>query len=224
MPVRIFPQTDNTLTPTEKKNGWMQLFDGESLNGWVSTSGQPVPDGTWSIAGGALNCVVGDRTSDIMSAGEYSDFELSADFKIEAGSNSGIKYFFTNYRNGGDLGCEYQIIDDTIGDDAMQPIHRCGSFYDVFAPVESRKRLNPPGEWNTVRIVAQGKKVEHWLNGNNILTYYRGDKAYRDAVAKSKFSKATPAFGMVRKGHILLQYHGGPVSFKNIRIRILDQR
>jgi hypothetical protein len=220
-PAFIFSQTDNALTSKEKKKGWVLLFDGASTNGWTTSDGQVIPEGSWEIINGCLNTVVGDKGCDIITVNEYSDFELSVDYKITPGCNSGIKYFFTTYENGGNLGNEYQIIDDKSGEDAMQANHRCGSFYDVLPPIESKKKVNPPGEWNTIRVVAKGKNVQHWMNNVKILKYTRGDITFTDAVAKSKFNKVKPPFGTVKKGHILLQYHGGLVSFKNVRIRVL---
>ena len=213
-------QTPNTLTSKEIKNGWVLLFDGTSTNGWTTINGQPVPAGGWEIVNGSINTVTGGKGGDIITVNEYSDFELSVDFKITPGCNSGIKYFFTTYKSGGNLGCEYQIIDDKLGEDTKQANHLCGSLYDVLPPIESKKKVNSPGEWNTLRVVAKGKKVEHWMNGVKILEYTRGDQAFSDAVAKSKFSKTVPAFGTVEKGHIMLQYHGGLVAFRNIKIKI----
>ena len=213
-------QTPDTLTSKEIKNGWVLLFDGTSTNGWTTINGQPIPEGSWKIINGSINTVTGGKGGDIITVNEYSDFELSVDFKITPGCNSGIKYFFTTYESGGNLGCEYQIIDDKLGEDTKQANHLCGSLYDVLPPVESKKKVNSPGEWNTLRVVAKGKKVEHWMNGVNILEYTRGDQAFSDAVAKSKFSKTVPAFGTVEKGHIMLQYHGGLVAFRNIKIKI----
>jgi hypothetical protein len=220
-PTFIFSQTDNTLTSKEKKKGWTLLFDGISTNGWTTSGNQPIPEGGWEIIDSCLNTVIGDKGGDIITINEYSDFELSVDFKITPGCNSGIKYFFTTYENGGNLGCEYQIIDDKLGEDTKQANHLCGSLYDVIPPIESKKKVNLPGEWNTICIVAKGKNVEHWMNNVKILEYTRGDKRFTDAVAKSKFNKVVPQFGTVEKGHILLQYHGGLVSFKNIKIRVL---
>jgi len=220
-PTFIFSQTDNTLTSKERKKGWVLLFDGVSTNEWTTSRGQVIPEGGWEIINGCLNTVIGDKGGDIITINEYSDFELSVDFKITPGCNSGIKYFFTTYENGGNLGCEYQIIDDKLGEDTKQANHLCGSFYDVLPPIESKKKVNPPGEWNRICIVAKGKNVEHWMNNVKILEYTRGDKVFTDAVAKSKFNKVVPQFGTVEKGHILLQYHGGLVSFKNIKIRVL---
>ena len=208
------------LSSKEIKQGWTLLFDGQTTDGWTTPTGKPVPVG-WEIKNGCITTVKGGKGGDIITAGEYSDFELSVDFNIEPGCNSGIKYFYTKYATGGNLGMEYQIIDDKLGEDIQKENHLCGSFYDVLPVNATKKKVNAPGEWNTVRIVSKGKKVEHWLNDVKILEFTRGDKTYTDAVALSKFNKAVPAFGMVEKGHILLQEHGGVVSFKNIKIKTL---
>jgi hypothetical protein len=161
------------------------------------------------------------KVDDIITSNQYSDFDLILEYKIEPACNSGVKYFFTKYETGGNLGMEFQILDDVLAEDNKLENHLSGSFYDVLAPDPSKKKINPPGEWNTIRIVSKGKKVEHWLNGRKILSFTRGDKSFTEGVAKSKFSKAVPAFGMVEKGYVLLQEHGGVVSFRNIKIREL---
>lgn len=216
----VFSQTSNTLTRKEEKQGWVLLFDGVSTKGWKTPGGKPVPEG-WEISNGCITVKKGAKGGDIITVSEYSDFDFSADYNIEPGCNSGIKYFYTNYVKGGNLGMEYQVLDDILAEDNKKENHLLGSFYDVLAPVGSKKRINAPGQWNTVRIVAKGKKVEHWLNGKKILEFTRGSQVYSDAVALSKFSKTEPTFGMVEKGHILLQDHGGAVSFKNIKIKLL---
>jgi len=208
------------LSAKEVKQGWILLFDGKTTNGWITPNNKPVPAG-WEVKNGCITAIKGGKGGDIITAGEYADFEFSVDFNIEPGCNSGIKYFYTKYATGGNLGMEYQIIDDKMGEDIHKENHLCGSFYDVLPPIETKKKVNAPGQWNTIRIVSKGKKVEHWLNGVKILEFTRGDKNYTDAVALSKFNKTIPAFGMVEKGHILLQEHGGVVSFRNIKIKLL---
>jgi len=216
----IDAQTSNSLTTKEKKQGWSLLFDGVSTQGWITPGGKPVPAG-WEIKDGSITTLKGGKGGDIITSGEYSNFEFSVDYKIEPGCNSGIKYFYTKYQNGGNLGMEYQILDDQLAEDNKKENHLCGSFYDVLPVNAAKKKVNSPGEWNSIRIVSKGKKVEHWLNKVKILEFMRGDKAYTDAVALSKFNKSVPVFGMVEKGHILLQEHGGVVSFKNIKIKLL---
>jgi hypothetical protein len=218
----VFSRTPNSLTPKEKEQGWILLFDGITSKGWTTTGGMPVPAG-WDISKGCISTRKGEKGGDIITVSQFSDFDLTLDYKIEPACNSGVKYFFTRYQTGGNLGMEFQIIDDVLGEDIKQANHLCGSFYDVFPPDESKKKINPPGEWNHIRIVSNGKKVEHWMNGKKILEFTRGDKAYTGAVAKSKFSKTVPPFGMVDKGNILLQEHGGVVSFRNIKIRVLNK-
>lgn len=215
-----FAQKDNTLTPKEKKEGWVLLFDGTSTKGWATTGGNPVPAG-WEVKNGTLSAKKGGKGGDIVSNGEFSDFDLKADFNISPEGNSGLKYFFTKYEQGGNLGFEYQILDDKLAEDNKKANHLTGSFYDVMQPDESKKKVNAPGQWNTLRIVAKGKNVQHYLNGIKILEFTRSGKVYTDAVALSKFNKAVPAFGSVEKGHILLQEHGAEVSFKNIKIKAL---
>jgi len=216
----LFSQSSNTLTPKEKKQGWRLLFDGKSTNGWTDTKGQEIKGG-WDVSNGCIKTIIGESGGDIVTVDQFSDFDLRLDFKIEPGCNSGVKYFFTRYPTGGNLGMEYQILDDELAEDNKLETHLCGSFYDVITPVASKKKLNAPGEWNSIRIVSKGMKVQHWLNGKKILQFTRGDKAFTDAVAKSKFSKTVPAFGTVEEGKILLQYHGGIVSFRNIKIKEL---
>lgn len=218
MPNALFSQ--NNLASKEEQKGWKHLFNDKNMDGWTATDGSPVSDG-WQVTDGSIVAVKDGKGGDIMSIGEYSNFDLSIDYKIEPGVNSGVKYFFTGYKKGGRLGMEYQIIDDVAGEDINQANHLTGSLYDVLPPDESNKKVKPPGEWNTLRIVSHGKNVEHWLNGIKILGYERGSKNYKESVAKSKFSKAEPAFGMVKKGHIMLQEHGGVVAFKNIKIKKL---
>ncbi|MBO9591330.1 MAG: DUF1080 domain-containing protein [Niabella sp.] len=213
-------KTDNTLTKAEQKQGWILLFDGKTTSGWTTPQGKPVPKG-WQVTDGLLSTKSGDRAGDIVTENEYGNFILSLDFNIEKTCNSGVKYFYAKYATGGNLGFEYQILDDAEAEDNKKDNHLCGSFYDVMAPDKAAKRVNPPGQWNTIKIVCKGKSVEHWLNGKRILKFTRGDEAFLNTVEKSKFNKTAPAFGSFDKGKILLQEHGGTASFKNIKLLIL---
>jgi hypothetical protein len=208
---------DNTLTKQEQKKGWILLFDGKTFNGWTTSGGKPVSKG-WAIENGSLSTTKNERGGDIVSEQEYGNFIFTVDYKIEPGCNSGIKYFFTKYQQGGNLGLEYQILDDKLAEDNQKANHLCGSLYDILPPNEKIKKVNAPGQWNTIKIVSKNNQVEHWLNGKMILKFTRGNKAFTDAVALSKFNKVVPAFGTVEKGKLLLQEHGGLVAFKNIKV------
>ena len=219
LPTTVVAQPPNQLTPNEKKDGWVLLFDGSSTTGWTTPGGKPVPAG-WVVDNGTLTARKEAKGGDIVSANQYSDFDLMLDYNLEPEGNSGVKYFYTKYDTGGNLGMEYQILDDKLAEDNKKANHLTGSFYDVIPP-NAPTKINEPGQWNSVRIRAKGKQVEHWLNGVKILEFTRGSQSFTEAVAGSKFNKAVPAFGTVAKGYILLQEHGHQVSFRNIKIKAL---
>lgn len=220
LPAAVLAQPLNALTSQEKKDGWALLFDGNGTAGWTTPGGKPVPAG-WVIENGTLTAKKGAKGGDIVSADEYANFELVLDYNLEPNGNSGVKYFYTRYETGGNLGMEYQLLDDQFAEDNKKANHLTGSFYDVIPPDASQKRQNPPGQWNTIRIVANGQQVQHWINGVKILEFTRGSAPFTEAVAGSKFSKTVPAFGTVERGRILLQEHGHAVSFRNIKIKTL---
>ncbi|MES2455529.1 MAG: DUF1080 domain-containing protein [Bacteroidota bacterium] len=211
-------QEYNKLSKKKIKQGWSLLFDGKSTTGWTTVDGKPVPDG-WKVENGMLTAVRDGKGGDIVTVKEYDSFELTLDYNINIESNSGVKYLFANYESGGNLGMEFQILDDELAEDNQKANHLAGSLYDILAPSKVMKKVNPPGQWNSIRILVEGDKVQHFLNGFKIVEYDRKSKAFADAVALSKFSKTTPAFGTVKKGRILLQEHGGVVSFRDIKIR-----
>jgi len=208
------------LTAKEKADGWKLLFDGKTSTGWKSfRADRPFPEKGWVIENGVLSVVAADRGGDIITEEEFSDFELSVDFKTTKGANSGIKYFILPGTN---LGCEYQILDDENHPDAKlgKPGTRLqGSLYDVIPPAKDKKD-NPVGEWNNARIISKGNHVEHWLNGKKIVSYERGSDAFKALIAESKY-KTNEKFATPAQSPVLLQDHDDVVSFRNIKIRIL---
>lgn len=210
----------NKLTSKEKKEGWTLLFDGTTSTGWTKSNGQPFPEKGWKITNGTIMLDTTANGGDIVTVNEYGDFELSVDFLLTPGCNSGIKYLFYKYPKGGSLGMEYQVMDDAGAADNKLTNHTCGSLYDIFPPNEKIKKVAAMGQWNTARIINKGKHTEHWLNGIKVLEFDRDSPAYFAAVEKSKY-KTEPVFGTIEKGKILLQDHDHEVSFRNIKIREL---
>ena len=215
------------LTEKEKSEGWEFLFDGKNTDKWKSVNADSFPSKGWVIEEGAL--VLGSKDGgDIITHEKFDNFELVFDFKLTDSANSGIKYFVGNMNNKdneGNMifnGPEYQIIDDYnhpgITDDKEGQLTSSGSLYLLYSP--DNKTLKPAGEWNTGRIVAQGKHVEHWLNGVKLLSYERGSRDFRDKITATKF-RNQENYGELESGHIMLTDHNDKVYFKNIKVRRL---
>jgi len=208
------------LTGKEIKQGWILLFDGTSSKGWKKADGKPFPTDGWNISNGVMKVdSVKNNGGDIVTEQEFSDFELTLEFQVDKGSNSGIKYFiFPN----SSLGCEFQIIDDDTHPDAKlgkNGNRKQAGLYDLIAPAPNKKD-KPVDQWNKASIIAKGNHVEHWLNGIKVVEYERGSEAFRSLVAGSKYAN-NKGFGEVASSSILLQDHGDVVAFRNIRIRKL---
>ncbi|MCB1095926.1 MAG: DUF1080 domain-containing protein [Verrucomicrobiae bacterium] len=194
---------------------WKPLFDGKSLAGWTNGAGKEIGVG-WEVADGAIHRK--DKGGDIFTKDDYYNFELEFEWKVAKGSNSGLKYRFTDY-HGQNIGCEYQVLDDANHSNGANPKQTAGSLYDVIAPNQDAKKLKPVGEWNTSRIVAKEGKVQHWLNGKKILEVDMESEEWAAALEKSKF-RGAPTFGQ-KSGRIMLQDHGDEAWFRNIRIKSL---
>jgi hypothetical protein len=191
----------------------------QDLKNWGTADGKPAPAGWVAESDGSLHRSA--KAGDLFSAKEYGDFEFTWEWKVAEGGNSGVKYRVTAYDKKGNLGPEYQLLDDAKHPDGkIGPQRQTGSLYDLVAPDAAAKKVNPPGEWNTSKIVVRGKKLEHWLNGAKLVEMEIGSEAWKAAYAKSKF-KTTPGFAENARGRLMLQDHGDEVWFRNMSIREL---
>lgn len=193
------------------------MLDEDSLGGWVDGDGKPVAPGLWTIENGVLTRAKAGA-GDLWSAESFADFELTFEWRVTKGANSGIKYRVIK-QGKSPLGFEYQVLDDSAHRDGKSPASSAASLYHVVAP-DPAKALKPVGEWNEARIVAKGKRIEHWLNGTKVVDVTTEGQDWTGAVAKSKYAK-NAAYGRAPAGPIVIQDHGDVVSFRNLRIRKL---
>lgn len=206
----------NRLTRAEERAGWKLLFDGKTLKGWRGFRSEDVPTG-WEVRDGVLWRIASG--GDLLTARRYRNFELSLDWNISAGGNSGILY---RVLDAGDApyesGPEMQVLDDARHPDGRSRLTAAGSVFGLY-PVPAGI-VRPAGEWNTVRIVVDGNHVQHWLNGHKVVDYQLGSPDWAQRVANSKF-RQWPLYGTAREGFIALQDHESDVAFRNIKIKVL---
>ena len=207
-------QTPNTLTPEERAAGWQLLFDGKVIDQW-RTYGQPAPGEGWQVVDGTLSRVA--RGGDLISKDQYGDFEFAFEWRLSsAAGNSGVMFHVIEglaqtYHSGPEL----QILDDAGHRDGRVPETSCGANYALHA--SSKPMCKPVGEWNQVRLVVRGARVEHWVNGEKVVDYELWTPDWKAKVAASKF-KEWPEYGMSKRGHIAIQDHGNPVAFRNLKV------
>lgn len=206
----------NTLSATEVASGWDLLFDGESTDGWRNYKSDEHGE-EWQVIDGTLT-LTERGGGHILSEETYRNFELSLDWKISPGGNSGI--FFHVLEGPEDkiywTGPEYQLLDNSLD----LPLDQMAGSLFVLYPV-SHDATNPAGEFNHTRIRVVDGQVEYWLNEAMVLSYDLNSSDFARRVADSKFADKA-RFGKTGRGHIALQDHGDPVSFRNIKIRRLD--
>ena len=217
----VSPMSANQLTPAEKAGGWKLLFDGRTSDGWRSYRKDAFPNKGWVVEGGCLKVVGGAKGGDIITTGQYGDFELALEWRVAPRANSGIMYRVTEKHGASwQTGPEYQLLDDLGHGTAPDNPHSAGALYDLYAP-SSGKVVKPAGEFNQTRIVIKDNRLTHWLNGVKIVECRLDSDDWKQRIANSKFSKYE-GFGVQPQGHIALQDHGNDIWFRNIKIRDLS--
>lgn len=185
------------------ERGFSPLCDGRSFAGWQHAGNWVIEDGVFyrKSKGGSLT-----YTAETVP----DDFELRFDWKVSPGCNSGLYY-----RPGQ---VEYQVLDNAgspYGENARQA---AASLFFCMAP--SKDATRPVGEWNSARVICQGTVIEHWLNGERVLSFDSADpkwKWYVDLLA----IRGGDLSG--RGGRLSLQDHGQEVWFRNLRWRRIPE-
>lgn len=197
---------------------WTVLFDGTGLEQWRGYNMDGIPEG-WRIDGDELVFLHAERSggNDLITREKFGDFELRLEYSISEGGNSGIFHHaleqpgYAIYWSAP----EFQILDDASYP-GNRPDQLSSSLYDLIAAEPQNTR--PAGEWNSVRIISDGPRVEYWQNGERVVVFERWSAEWFELVRGTKFEPHA-AFGTIPSGHIGLQDHGDEVRFRNIVIR-----
>lgn len=189
----------------EPPPGFVALFDG-TLDGWQMVDGKRKE--AWTVKDGVLVCS-GGGGGWLMHRQQFSDFDLRLEYRISKRGNSGVAIRSPIRGRPSAVGIEIQILDDPTYK-GLKPSQHTGSVYSVVAP--SKHAGKPAGEWNTMRIVCQGRQVRVEVNGEKVV----------DANLDDHKAAAKQHPGILRtEGHIGLQDHGGKLEFRNLWIKPL---
>ena len=206
----------NTLTADERAAGWRLLFDGKTTAGWRGWKMDSMPSG-WQVVDGTLKRV--KPAADIITKEKFKNFELSLEWNIAKNGNSGIFYRASEDDNAIYWSApEMQVLDDVGHPDGQSRLTAAGADYGLYPSPAGV--VKGPGQWNQVRLVVNGNHVEHWLNGVKVVQYELGSPDWEAKVKASKFAPH-PRYGRNAEGYIGLQEHEYPVTFRNIKIRVL---
>jgi hypothetical protein len=236
------PDQHNRLTPQERSSGWKLLFDGRSSSGWRSLTSPEFPAACWAVEDGSLRTIAGsgsDPWVDLVTVESFENFELTLDWKIGSGANSGIKYLIQDAwfgdmagarRGPKALGLEFQIVDDQRDPEALKNAAQAtGALYYLLPP--DHNAAVTVETWNSARVLVQGNRVEHWLNGRKVLQFDLNSARLRVALDNAIASGARPATMAGLKASasrskrvtpIALQHMSGTVWFRNIKIHELN--
>lgn len=216
---------------SSKDSEWIYIFDGKTTDGWRGYNKETLPK-KWEVINGELTFNTElklekdwDGGNDIIYYKEqFENFELYLEWKLPKGGNSGVFYHVQEgYNAPYNISPEYQILDDDgweeINNAKLKNWQKAGANYGMHEPNISKK-LNPSGQWNSSRIIHDNNKVEHWLNGKIILSFFKDSDDWNKKRNSEIFRDKTD-YGKFKKGYIALQDHDTPIWFRNIRIKKL---
>jgi hypothetical protein len=216
----------NQLTDAEKQAGWKLLFDGKDLKGWSNFKKKTIKPG-WQVKDGTLACVDPHNADDIVTADKFDWFELSLEYNISVGGNSGILIHVTDAgRTTWATGPEIQLEDNLKAGDPQ----KCGWLYQLYKPEVDPKTKKPidatkaAGEWNliNVKIAPPPALSEVSVNGVKYYDFVYGSDDFKARIVKSKF-RTMKDFAKSDSGRIGLQGDHGSIAFRNIKIRPLTK-
>ncbi|MEI6106850.1 MAG: DUF1080 domain-containing protein [Opitutae bacterium] len=192
------------LTAYERSQGWRFLFDGQSLSDWRGYQMNQRP-ANWQVADTYL---LGEEGKALVSTMVFKDFEIVFDWKVIAGGSAAV--------------C-FRAEDDTPEPADSGPVMQLAGGGVIMAGNGGlnqpwRQITLQPDVWYRAKILVFGNQVEHWINGDRVLSYMLDSADWRTAVAGSRYN-AVRYYGLLREGRIVLTGRG--VTFHGIKIRAL---
>ena len=184
--------------PPGKDSGFVPLFDGKSMKGWVGNVGG------YEAKDGVLTCLSGKgKGGKIFTEKEYGNFIIRFEFKLTPGANNGLALRCPLEGKPASKGFESQILDNSSKRYLnKKPFQYHGSLYKRVAA--KRGFLKPVGEWNRQEVILDGNRIKITLNGEVILE-----------------DKDLSRFKRPGKGHIGFLGHGSKVQFRKIELKEL---
>jgi hypothetical protein len=182
------------LTETEVADGWINLFDGESLFGWMANT----DEANWRVEDGVIVC--DDETKSLLQTNfQFADYEFRCDWRLEKGGNSGV-FLRSQFKPGSPAKDCYEL--------NMCDTHpagfRTGSF--VGRLKAEGVGATEDGEWHSWHVVCLGSKITVKLDGKEVLAVDDTGDASRSV------------------GHIGLQMNSGRVEFRSVCLKPLSQQ
>ena len=204
---------DNALTDAEKADGWKLLFDGTSLAGWHAATNIK----NWTVEEGTIAAV--PKNGDYLITDEqFGNFIISADFKEDTSTNSGIFLRRPVKSTKGCRGIECQIYYQKNGKETGK--HACGGIYDAVAP--SKNMCRGPGVWQNMTVYCCENIIKITLNGELVTTMNLDEWTVAGKAPDGSPNKFTvPYKDMPRIGQLALQNHNTKVWFRDIKIKPL---
>jgi HEAT repeat protein len=213
--VREIKSLEYNLTPEEKAEGFVSLFNGRNLDGWIGDKVANVVEDGIIVTKAEINY---KGNKNIYTEKEYADFIFRFDFLLTPGGNNGLGIRAPLEGDAAYVGMELQILDNTttvFG--KLEPYQMHGSVYGVI-PAKTGY-LKPLGEWNSEEVIVTGTKVKVILNGTVIL-----DGDINEASKNGTLDHNEDHIGLKNKtGHIGFLYHNSVVRFRNVRIKNLSK-
>lgn len=223
-----------TANGSQDTTGWTTLFNGKDFTGFRGYDRTDMPK-AWTIDGDAIKIngsgqgeAGGKDGGDIIYATKYKNFELSFEWKVSKGGNSGVFYLAQEVKGEPiwKSSPEYQVLDNENHPDAKlgkDGNRQSASLYDLI-PAKPQN-AKPAGEWNTGGIMVYKGTVVHKQNGENVVEYHLWTDDWKKMIEGSKFKgweNFINAGGPNQEGYIGFQDHGDNVWFRNIKIKVLE--